>query len=181
LNIPNFISLGRLMAVPVIIWLIIGGRMTEAFWLFVAAGVSDALDGFIAKRFGATTIIGGYLDPLADKVLLAGVYIALGQAGRLEDWLVIMVVFRDILILGGALLFHVVAQSLSMQPIFISKVNTVCQICLAAAILGAAGLGFSLGVARDAMIFIVAVTTLVSGTVYVITWSRRVAAMEDST
>lgn len=169
------------MAVPVIVWLIIGGRMTEAFWLFVAAGVSDAVDGFIAKRYDATTVIGGYLDPLADKVLLVGVYIALGQAGWLEDWLVIMVVFRDILILGGALLFHVVTQSLSMQPIFISKVNTVCQIGLAGAILGSAGLGFSLGMARDAMIFIVAVTTLVSGAVYVVNWSRRAAAMEDQT
>jgi cardiolipin synthase len=180
-NIPNLISLGRLIAVPVIVWLILKGRMTEAFWLFVAAGVSDAVDGFIAKRFSATTVLGGYLDPLADKVLLVGVYIALGQTGWLDDWLVIMVVFRDILILGGALLFHLTTQSLSMRPIFISKVNTVCQIGLAASILGATGLGFSLGIVRDALIYIVAATTLVSGAVYVVTWSRQAAAMEDQT
>lgn len=179
MSIPNFISIGRLLCVPLTVWLIMGGHMTGAFWLFVAAGASDAVDGFIAKRFNAATELGSYLDPIADKALLVSVYVTLGFTGWLEDWLVIMVVFRDLLILGGAILYHMVTQNLSMQPLYISKVNTACQIALAIAILGSSGLDIDLEWIVDILVYVVTATTFVSGAAYVVTWSRRAAALED--
>jgi cardiolipin synthase (CMP-forming) len=179
-NIPNLISLGRLLVAPLAVWLILSHRMEEAFWLFVAAGVSDAVDGFIAKRFNATTTLGSYLDPIADKVLLVSVYVTLGVAGYIPDWLVIMVVFRDGLILGGAVLFYMVTQSISMQPIFISKINTAFQIALATAVLAVWGLHLEseLDWMIDVMTWLTAATTLASGAIYVFTWSRRAFALE---
>ena len=182
MNLPNVISLGRLLAVPVAVWLVLSEQLLVAFWVFVAAGVSDAVDGFIAKHFDAETEFGRYLDPIADKVLLVSVYLALGNEGYLETWLVIMVVFRDALIVGGALLFQTLTQSLSMQPLMISKVNTVAQIVLAAAVLGVHGYaitgdGMAEGVV-EVLVYAVTVTTLISGGAYVVTWSRRAAAME---
>lgn len=104
LNLPNLISLGRLLLVPLAISLILEANYRAAFWVFVIAGVSDALDGFIAKRFDRRTRLGALLDPLADKVLLVSVYVTLGIAGQLWPWLVVLVVFRDLMIVGGFLL-----------------------------------------------------------------------------
>src|SRR5204863_4812848 len=101
LNIPNLISLGRLLLVPLAISLILDGSYWAAFWVFVAAGISDALDGFIAKRFNWRTRLGALLDPLADKVLLVSVYVTLGMACQVWAWLVVLVVFRDFMIIGG--------------------------------------------------------------------------------
>src|ERR671925_201528 len=92
LNLPNLISLGRLLLVPLAISLILEGSYAAAFWVFVIAGVSDAADGFIAKRFDRRTRLGALLDPLADKVLLVSVYLTLGVAGQLWTWLVVLVV-----------------------------------------------------------------------------------------
>src|SRR5438034_11404389 len=108
LNLPNLISLGRLFLVPVTIWLIIDGQYGIAFWVLVVAGFSDALDGFIAKRFDRRTRLGALLDPLADKVLLVSVYVTLGIAGQLWTWLVVLVVFRDVMIIGGFLLIQAI-------------------------------------------------------------------------
>ncbi len=177
-NVPNVISLGRLLAVPVAVWLVLSGQLLAAFWVFVTAGISDAVDGFIAKRFNAETEFGRYLDPIADKVLLVGVYVALGNEGYLETWLVIMVVFRDVLIVGGALLFQTLTQSLTMQPLMVSKVNTVAQIVLAAVVLGVNGYGIADRGVLDILFYTVAATTFFSGGAYVVTWSRRAAAME---
>ena len=179
MNIPNLISLCRLLVVPLVVWLILSGQMAEAFWLFVVAGASDAVDGFIAKRFNAATVFGGYLDPIADKVLLVSVYVTLGVTGHVADWLVIMIVFRDVLILGGAILYYMVTQSLAMQPVFISKVNTAAQIALATVILASTGLKLDLGWLSQALVFLTAATTLISGGIYVVTWSRRAFALED--
>ena len=98
MNIPNLITLARLAAVPVIIWLILDNDMKIAFWVFFVAAISDAVDGFIAKHFNAETVFGTYLDPIADKALLVGVYLTLGNEGYLHTWLVILVVFRDLVL-----------------------------------------------------------------------------------
>lgn len=177
LNLPNLISLGRLLSVPLIIWLIMEERMLAAFWLFVAAGVSDAVDGFIAKRFGAVTELGAYLDPLADKALLVSVYVILGLIDLLPGWLIILVVFRDLLIVGGALLIHTLRQTLRMQPLRVSKTNTAAQIGLAGLVLGASGFGFSPMWVDDALIGVVAVTTFLSGAAYLVVWGRSAADM----
>src|SRR5664279_2128942 len=100
LNIPNLITLGRILLVPVVVWAIASGAMWIAFVLFLAAGVSDAIDGFLAKRFGMATELGAYLDPLADKALIVSIYLTLGVNGLIPRWLVILVVSRDILIVA---------------------------------------------------------------------------------
>jgi cardiolipin synthase (CMP-forming) len=176
--IPNLISLGRLLAVPVAVWLILNDHMETAFWLFIAAGISDAVDGFIAKHFNAETQIGRFLDPLADKALLTSVYAILGYQGYLPLWLVILVVFRDILIIGGAILFHTVTRNLTMEPIKVSKVNTAAQIGLAAMVLGFAGFGVGSDVLVPLAEVAVGATTVLSGGAYVVIWSRRAFEME---
>ncbi|MGH6925977.1 MAG: CDP-alcohol phosphatidyltransferase family protein, partial [Propylenella sp.] len=104
MTIPNFITIARLIGVPLIVWLMIADRFVEATALFVVAGISDAVDGFIAKRFGAASQLGAYLDPIADKALLVSIYVTLGLADHLPVWLVIAVVSRDILIVGAVVL-----------------------------------------------------------------------------
>ena len=121
MNLPNSITLARLFCVPVVVWLILVDRMGAAFWVSFAAAISDAIDGIIAKRFRMETLLGGFLDPIADKALLVCVYIALGYEGYLPEWVVILAVFRDALIIGGALLFHTLTQSLSMKPLGCGK------------------------------------------------------------
>ncbi len=101
LSIPNLITLARILLVPVVVWAIASNQMLFAFLLFAAAGVSDAVDGFLAKRFGMASELGRYLDPLADKVLIVSIYVSLGIVERLPRWLVILVVSRDLLIVGG--------------------------------------------------------------------------------
>ncbi|HEC14383.1 MAG TPA: CDP-alcohol phosphatidyltransferase family protein [Rhodospirillales bacterium] len=179
MNIPNFISLARLALVPLMVWLVLSGELASAFWVFVAAGVSDAVDGFIAKRFDMETELGKYLDPIADKAMLVSVYISLGQQGLIQTWLVILVVFRDVLIIGGALLFQTLTQSLFMQPLMISKVNTLTQIVLAALILGGTGMNVESRPIAEFMVYVVAATTVMSGVAYVITWTRRAVEMEE--
>ena len=160
------ITLGRLLAVPVTVWLILNDFLLSAFWLFVIAGISDALDGFIAKHWDQVTEFGAYLDPIADKALLVSIYITLGVQGYLENWLVIMVVFRDAMIVGAVILFQTMVRSLQMDPLFISKVNTLAQIILAALVLGDLGFEVDTGLFMEMMIGIVAVTTMVSGLAY---------------
>ncbi len=179
MSFANAISLARLFTSPLIVWLILTGEMAFAFWVFLAAGVSDAVDGFIAKRIEKATVLGAYLDALADKALLVGVYVALGVEGHLELWLVILVVFRDILIVGGAILFRLLTRTLTMQPLMVSKVNTVTQIVLAAVVLGRLGLDIAIGGVVVVLVYAVAATTLVSGGAYLIDWTRRAARVES--
>ncbi len=169
-NIPNLITLARILAVPLLVWLIIQGEMSAAFWVFVIAGVSDALDGFIAKRFGFVTTLGTYLDPVADKALLVSAYITLGQAGHINTWLVILVVFRDILIIGGTVLFHTLDRPVEMRPFFISKLNTLMQILLIAVLLGNLGLGIADFGTLPLLAYLVGVTTVLSGLAYMGRW-----------
>ena len=106
LSIPNLITLGRILLVPVVVWAIASGEqyIWIAFVLFLAAGVSDAVDGYLAKRFHMTTELGAYLDPLADKALIVSIYLTLGIKGLIPGWLVILVVSRDIMIVGAVML-----------------------------------------------------------------------------
>jgi cardiolipin synthase len=178
--VPNLITLARLFSVPLMVWLILDGHFGWAFWLFIAAGVSDALDGFLARRLQIRSTVGAFLDPLADKALLVGVYVTLGHMGLVAEWLVIIVVFRDIIIVGGAILYHTLTQSLKMQPLFVSKINTVAQIGLAALLLARLGAGFDDFGLTGYLVYAVAATTIVSGLAYVLVWGRRLVGMEPS-
>ena len=179
MTLPNLISLARLLSVPIVIWAILADEMALAFWLFIAAGISDAIDGFLARRSGSRSIVGGFLDPLADKALMVSVYITLGHIGDLPLWIVILVVSRDVLIIGGAILFQVLNQSLKPEPLMISKLNTVAQIVLAAATLGQLSMASDWHMAVTMLIWAVAATTLASGGSYIVQWSRRIATMEQ--
>ncbi|WP_316977399.1 CDP-alcohol phosphatidyltransferase family protein [Shumkonia mesophila] len=179
MSLPNFISLGRLLAVPVAVWLILSGKFGFAFWVFIAAGISDAVDGFLAKRMNAQTELGKVLDPLADKALLVAVYVTLGQAGHLPVWLVILVVFRDLLIVGGIILSHTLGRPVRMRPLLVSKLNTGAQIVLAGGILAVLGLGLRVDQLILPMVWLVAATTAVSGGAYLVTWARFVTSAGD--
>jgi cardiolipin synthase len=178
-NLPNTITIARLLAVPLMVWLIGTGRMSAAFWLFVAAGVSDGVDGFIAKRFGAESRLGSYLDPIADKVMLVCIYVTLGLEDQLSSWLVILVVFRDALIVGGALLSQVLDHSLKVRPLYISKVNTVAQIVLAAVVLADIGLLVPEFPLVSVLEYAVAATTAISGALYLMRWLSGAAEAMD--
>ena len=174
-NLPNLITLARLLCVPLAIWLIVEARYGLAFWVFVAAGISDALDGYIAKRFDQRTPLGALLDPIADKALLAGVYITLGLADQLPHWLVILVVLRDLLIVGGYLLIQGTAAP---QPLFISKVNTLVQISLIGFVLARLGLGIDEGWLTALLVDAAAVTTVWSGLSYLVRCVRILVESE---
>lgn len=177
-HIPNFISLARLLVVPLVVYLVLNERMVAAFWVFVAAGISDAADGFIAKRFNAGSLLGRYLDPLADKVLLVTLFVLGGYMNFLSVWLVILVVFRDAMIVGGAMLFHALIDTLEVSPLPVSKVNTALQIVLVAAALAFRGYDLELSSLQAALEYAVAATTLASGGAYLVKWSRLAATID---
>ena len=168
-NLPNLITLARLLCVPLAIWLIVEARYGVVFWVFVAAGVSDALDGWIAKRWDQRTPLGALLDPIADKALLAAVYITLGLAGALPQWLVVLVVLRDLLIVGGYLLIH---GTDAPQPLFVSKVNTLVQIALVGFVLARLGLDIEADRLTAVLVVAAGITTVWSGLSYLVRWAR---------
>jgi cardiolipin synthase (CMP-forming) len=183
LNLPNLISLGRLFLVPLTIWLIIDGRYGAAFWVLVVAGISDALDGFIAKRFDRRTRLGALLDPVADKAMLISVYVSLGVAHQLWTWLVVLVVFRDVLIVGGFLLIQALAVPKQYDPLYISRINTGMQITLVGFVLARLAFGEVAGwtdFAYFALSLAVATTTLASGLAYLLRWTRILAGSEQT-
>jgi cardiolipin synthase len=180
-QLPKALSLARLLCAPAMVWAIVAAEHAAAFWIFFWAGLSDALDGFLANRFNLHSLLGAYLDPIADKTLLVTTYVMLAIYGWLPVWLVTLVVFRDLLIVGGALLVRIVTHSLHMQPMMVSKVNTVAQIGLAVWVLAELAFGFHWTVGLRIAIYAVAATTVLSGGAYVVTWWRRVGAWEKTT
>lgn len=176
-HLPNLLTAARLLMVPVTVWMLFEDRMTAAFWLFVAAGATDAIDGTLARLLNARSIVGAYLDPLADKALLVSIYVALGITDHMQPWLVATVVFRDALILAGAVAFYLMVGRTEVRPLFISKVTTVLQIVFAALVLGRLGLGLDLGLVELVSGYAVAAATVTSGLVYLVLWSRRFGAV----
>ena len=180
MTLPNMISLARLLSVPFNVWLIMIDHWRMALFVFCLAGLSDAVDGFLAKKFGMQSRLGRYLDPIADKVLLVSIFIVLGAQGHLPLWLVILVVSRDILIGGGLFLLYLFDQPYEPTPLFSSKINTGMQIILAASVI--AVFAFPLeGASLYVQILVVAAasTTVASGTEYMIDWWRRMNKLEQ--
>ena len=163
---PNLITFGRLCAVPLAFWLVLERRLDLAFFLFVLAGLSDAVDGWLARRYGGNAI-GALMDPVADKALLVTMYVTLAVVRELPDWLAILVVFRDLLIVGGVIVLGLLGQPVSIRPLYVSKINTALQIVLIAATLFLAGFAVMAPLLITILIWTVAASTLVSGAAYV--------------
>ena len=169
-NLPNLITVARLLMTPLAVSMIISQRFSAAFLIFVLAGVSDGVDGFIAKRFDLRSELGSYLDPLADKALLISMYVALAAIGAVWPALAILVVSRDLMILFAVLVSWLLDKPVAIRPVWISKFNTVAQIAYAALVLGAKAYGYDEFAAREALGIVVAASTLASGGVYIAQW-----------
>jgi cardiolipin synthase len=176
LNIPNSITIGRILAVPFVIWSITAGRFQVAFWLFVAAGISDAVDGFLAKRLGAQSEFGAYLDPLADKALLMSIYVTLGIAGSLPLWVVIAVVSRDVMIIGAVVVAWILGKPVAIQPLVVSKLNTLAQILLATLVLAANAFAFDPSPVFELLLAAVAILTVLSAAFYLAAWMKHMSS-----
>jgi cardiolipin synthase len=171
-QLPNLITVLRLTLVPPMAWLLAEGRFLEALWIFLLMGFSDGLDGLLAKRFGWRTALGGYLDPVADKVMLMTAYLTLGALGLLPWWLVAAVILRDLVIIGGAAAYYLLVHRLEMAPTYLSKLNTVTQIALVLVVIVAQVIGLPRW-ALPTLVMLTLFTTLASGLDYVVVWSRR--------
>ena len=174
MNLPNLITIARILLVPVVVWAIASREWQIAFLLFLIAGVSDAIDGFLAKRFGMSSELGAYLDPLADKVLIVSIYIA----SVIPRWIVILVVSRDILIIGGVMLAWFLGKAVRVKPVLVSKLNTVAQIVFACLVLAALAFQVEVEAVQVVIMAIVAVLTLASIGFYVREWVVLMNAAE---
>jgi cardiolipin synthase (CMP-forming) len=161
-----------------VVWAITAGEMRVAFVLFLAAGISDAVDGFLAKRFGMATELGAYLDPLADKAMLVSIYVALGITDAVPRWLVILVVSRDIMIVSAVILSWLVDKPVPLKPLQVSKFNTVAQIALACVVMASIGFDFDATMAVTALTALVTALTLLSIAFYVAEWVRHMNRAE---
>lgn len=175
MTIPNFITILRLLAVPAVVWALLSGYRDAAFYGFLAAGISDGVDGFIARRFDMRSVLGAYLDPVADKLLLVSVFVVLGLLGELPLWLVIAAVSRDLLIVLAVLLSSVMGHPVAVKPLFVSKANTASQIALAVVVLAELAFGQRFEPLRPALVALSGVLTVASAAAYLVGWLRHMS------
>ncbi|MDC0978999.1 CDP-alcohol phosphatidyltransferase family protein [Gammaproteobacteria bacterium] len=169
-QIPNLLTLARIAAVPVLILFLYEGRYGAALAVFVLAGITDGLDGWIAKRFKCVTRLGSILDPLADKILIVSTYVMLVLAGDLPFWLILLIGFRDLGIIAGVLVLNTLNGHVQMQPSLLSKVNTFLQISLVILVM-VERIGFiALEPVAEILLWFVAATTVASAIHYVYFW-----------
>lgn len=172
-QLPNIISIFRVLLILPVIWALLSHEYAIALILFAVAGLSDALDGFLAKQFHWESRLGSILDPLADKLLLVSSFLTLAGIGLIPIWLVIAVIFRDMLIVVGGVAFHYLLGQFEMAPSRVSKVNTFFQILFVLAVVFYHG-DFALTPwIIEALSYIVLVTTVISGFDYIWVWGRR--------
>ena len=173
---PNLITIGRLLLVPFVVAMIGQGCWWPAFLGFVVAGASDAVDGFLARRWDMRTELGAYLDALADKALLVSIYVSLAVAGVLPGWIAILVVSRDVMIVGAIVLSWVLGKPVAINPMVVSKLNTAAQIGFAALALGSLALGVAPGAWIEAGLALVAALTVASTAAYLGRWLAHMTA-----
>ena len=172
--LPNVLTIFRMIVVGPIVYSLLTGYYVTAFYLAMAAGLSDLLDGYLARRFGWMTHWGGVLDPLADKLLLVSTTLTLGWLGYLPWWLVALSVIRDVVIVVGGYYYHFrIARLATATPTQFSKWNTLCQILLVVCVM----LGLAFPSARgpwiEWLVWLTAGTTLATGLHYVVIWSNK--------
>jgi cardiolipin synthase len=179
-TIPNFITIFRFLLVPAVVFALITGEMEWALACFVVAGVSDGIDGFIARQFDQRSELGAYLDPMADKLLLVSVFVVLGWMGELPLWLVMAAVSRDALIVAAVLLSTIMGNPVEMKPLFVSKANTAIQIVLAIVVLAELAFADGLGFARIVLVWTSGLLTVASAAAYLVQWLRHMGRYEQA-
>lgn len=172
-HIPNLISLGRIALVWPVAQSLLHGRQGLALLLIIVAGISDGLDGFLAKRFDWRSRLGGILDPLADKLLLVTSFLILTYLGEVPVWLAAVVISRDVVIVAGGIVFEWLIGPVQPEPSRASKANTGAQLLYLLATIGAAGFDWPAGGAVLSLGALVLVTSVVSGLDYVLRWSAK--------
>ena len=172
-QLPNLLTLLRIAACPVLVLLLSGGRYDLALLLFLAAGITDGLDGYIAKRFSCISGLGAILDPIADKLLIASACIMLAMLGAIPFWLLVVVMFRDLVIVAGYMVLVVMGEDIPMKPTYISKINTFLQISLVVAVLSGEADWVQVPFVLNALVVGVLITTVISGGQYVWAWGIR--------
>ncbi|PSC05289.1 CDP-alcohol phosphatidyltransferase [Alsobacter soli] len=175
-NLPNLITIGRFLLVPFVVAMIGQSSWGLAFAGFVIAGVSDGLDGWIARRFDMRSELGAYMDPLADKALLICIYVSLAVVGQLPAWLAIVVVSRDVMIMGAVVLSWLLSKPIAINPSYISKANTLAQIAFAALILWSLTYGVDDSLWLRAGMLLVASLTIISAGAYLARWLKHMAS-----
>ena len=136
MNIPNILTIGRILLVPLLVIFLLEGRQLAALWVFILAGFTDALDGFLARVLKQKTEFGAFIDPIADKLLLITSYITLAVLGVLPKWLAVIVVSRDVLICGGIGILMLYERDFKIKPSLVSKVTTFLQLLTVVYFLG---------------------------------------------
>lgn len=173
MTIPNIITIARLSLVPVVIISIVQEAWTAAFVLFLIAGVSDGIDGYIARRFDMHSEFGAVIDPLADKALIVSIFIVLAVAGQLPVWFAIIVVSRDLMILSAILVSWFMTRPVKIRPLLVSKLNTALQIGFATVLLGCKSYGIDPRGIPEILMLAIAALTVSSAGAYLIIWLRH--------
>ncbi|WP_394689935.1 CDP-alcohol phosphatidyltransferase family protein [Hoeflea sp.] len=180
MTLPNYITIARFVMVPWIIFALINGHMMSAFVLFVLAGLSDGVDGFIARQFNQRSELGTWLDPMADKFMLVAVFLMLGWLGALPVWLVLLAVSRDGLIVGAVVLSSLMDNPVEVRPLMVSKTNTMAQIVLLVLVLAELAGIAQLTALSNIMIYLVAGLTIASASAYLVSWLRHMASDSEA-
>lgn len=176
--LPNAISLMRIALVLPILYLILNNQFGWALALFLLAGFSDGLDGYLAMRFNWSTRLGGLLDPAADKLLITGMFVTLAWAGHIPVWLAAIVILRDVIIVSGATAYNFLVKPVPGEPTRISKLNTALQMLFVLFVLCRAGFNWPDKITITLLGASILVTVVISGVDYVWSWSRRARAGE---
>ncbi len=163
----------RIALVVPVLWLILNGEFGWALLLFWIAGFSDGIDGYLAIRFGWQSKTGALLDPIADKLLVAGMFVTLTVTQHIQFWLTAVVLSRDIVIVGGAIAYHYLIKPLEGEPTHISKLNTVMQLLFLLSVLSRAAFGWPDKIAVTILGAATLVTVVISGIDYVAQWADR--------
>lgn len=171
--LPNAISILRIALIAPILILILKGSFAWALALFCLAGFSDGLDGYLAKRFSWHTRLGALLDPIADKLLVAGLFITLAYTQDIPVWLAAVVIVRDVVIVTGAMVYNFFVRPVEGEPSRVSKLNTALQLLFLLFVISRAGFGWPEPIALTVLGAAVLVTVVISGVDYVWSWSRR--------
>jgi cardiolipin synthase len=172
-DIPNLITVFRFLLVTPVVWAMLDDRFGLALLLFGIAGLSDAIDGYLAKRNNWSSRLGAIMDPLADKLLLVCAFVTLGWLDLIPLWLVALIILRDIIIVTGALVYHYKVEKITMEPSMVSKLNTFTQILLVFTVMFSRGIQALPDTWIDVLLYAVLVTTVWSGLGYMWTWGRR--------